>query len=84
MMVHRRLRPGPPAGVHETYLSREPAHSRLRFARQMRAPVVCLDRQIAAGFRADLLAGSCALAELKSVDLFLQPFTKHGPLPIRA
>jgi len=71
MEVHRELGPGLLESVYESALCRELTLRKIPFARQIEIAVVYKGTLLDCGFRADIVADSRVILELKSVDKLL-------------
>lgn len=69
--VHTSLGPGLLESVYEECMAYELVTRSLRFRRQVEVPVLYGDRQLACGFRMDLLVDEHVVVELKAVDKIL-------------
>ena len=69
LAVHRGLGPGLLESVYETALHHELVKRGLQVQRQVPVTFVHDGRQYDEGFRMDLLAASCVIVELKSVEV---------------
>ena len=68
IQVHRVLGPGLLESVYEECLAFELTHRSLRFRRQVAVPILYGDRQLACGFRIDVLVEDEVVVELKAVE----------------
>jgi GxxExxY protein len=68
MEVHRELGPGLLESVYEAAMCRELALRKIPFIRQAEIPVAYKGAPLDCGFRADLIADSRVILELKAVD----------------
>lgn len=68
--VHRELGPGLLESVYEGALQVELENAGIAARRQVEIPVFYKNRDLGAGFRADLIVEDCLLLELKAVEKF--------------
>ena len=68
--VHRRLGPGLLESVYELALMMELELAGIPARRQVEIQVIYRDRDLGAGFRADIIVADCQHLELKSIDTF--------------
>jgi GxxExxY protein len=71
MEVHRVLGPGLLESVYEAALCQELGLRNISFSRQAEIPVTYKGEPLACGFRADIIADSRVILELKSLDQIL-------------